>query len=168
MSWSILLFTCAISGLSYTYLFYPALLLMIRDRRDRRLPLSTLPTVTVIIPFHNEERWVILKIENTLAWKYPADRLQVIAVSDGSTDQTAELLRQYDDRVTVVAYPSRQGKPTALNVGVTHATGDILIFTDANVFPYPDAAHALVQRYADGSVASAVTWPCRQRGVPNH
>ena len=152
MSLSLLLFTCAVSGLSYTYVIYPALLLLIREGRSRYRPLSTLPTVSVIIPFHNEERWAIRKIENTLTWKYPADRLQVIAVSDGSTDQTTGLLRQYQNRVTVIAYPSRQGKPTALNLAAAQATGDILIFTDANVFPQPDAAHTLVQRYADASV----------------
>ena len=113
MSLSIVLFTWAVTSLSYTYVVYPALLLLIRERRDGVGPLSTLPTVSVIIPFHNEERWAVRKIENTLSWEYPADHLQVIAVSDGSTDRTAELLRQYDDRVTIVAYPVRQGKPTA-------------------------------------------------------
>jgi poly-beta-1,6-N-acetyl-D-glucosamine synthase len=114
--------------------------------------LLTLPTVSVIIPFHNEERWVIRKLENTLSWTYPADRLQIIAVSDGSTDDTTMLLRQYGNRVTVVAYPARQGKPTALNLGAARATGDILIFTDANVFPHPGAVQSLVQRYTDASV----------------
>jgi poly-beta-1,6-N-acetyl-D-glucosamine synthase len=152
MSLSVLLFTWAVSGLSYTYVLYPALLLLIRGGRDRRRPLSTLPTVSVIIPFHNEERWVIRKIENTLSWNYPADQLQIIAVSDGSTDQTTRLLQPYQNRVTVIAYPLRQGKPTALNVGAAQASGDILIFTDANVFPHPNAVKLLVQRYADGSV----------------
>src|SRR5437899_11445381 len=101
MSLSILLFTWAVSGLSYTYVIYPALLLLIRKGRDHGRPLSALPTVSVIIPFHNEERWAIRKIENTLTWKYPADRLQVIAVSDGSTDKTTGLLRQYQHCVTV-------------------------------------------------------------------
>jgi cellulose synthase/poly-beta-1,6-N-acetylglucosamine synthase-like glycosyltransferase len=152
MSLSTLLFAWAVSGLSYTYIVYPALLLLIRKGRDYGLRLSALPAVSVIIPFHNEERWTNRKIENTLSWKYPAERFQIIAVSDGSTDRTAELLRQFGDRVTVVAYPSRQGKPTALNLGAAQASGDILIFTDANVFPDPDAVQALVQRYADPSV----------------
>jgi cellulose synthase/poly-beta-1,6-N-acetylglucosamine synthase-like glycosyltransferase len=152
MSLSAVLFAWAVSGLSYTYVVYPALLLVIREGRDCGRPLSALPAVSVIIPFHNEERWIIRKIENTLSWEYPTDRLQIIAVSDGSTDRTAELLRQYGDRVTVIAYPSRQGKPTALNLGAAQASGDILIFTDANVFPDPDALQALMQRYADPSV----------------
>ena len=152
MSLGFLIFVCAVSGLFYTYVLYPVLLLFIHDRRERDQPLSTLPTVSVIIPFYNEERWAIRKLENTLSWSYPADRLQIIAVSDGSTDRTPMLLRQYDDRVTVVAYPVRRGKPTALNLGAAQATGDILIFTDANVFPQPDAVQALVQRYTDASV----------------
>jgi poly-beta-1,6-N-acetyl-D-glucosamine synthase len=152
MSLGIFIFVCAVSGLFYTYAMYPVLLLLTRHRGERIRPLSTLPTVSVIIPFHNEERWAIRKLENTLSWMYPADRLQIIAVSDGSTDATTMLLRQYNDRVTVVAYPVRQGKPTALNLGTAQATGDILIFSDANVFPDPDAVHALVQRYTDVSV----------------
>lgn len=154
MSLGIVLFVCAVSGLIYTYVLYPVLLLFIRDRGERGGWLATLPAVSVIIPFHNEERWAIRKLENTLSWTYPTDRLQIIAVSDGSTDRTTMLLRQYDDRVTVVAYPARHGKPTALNLGAAQATGDILIFTDANVFPRPDAVHALVQRYTDTSVGA--------------
>jgi poly-beta-1,6-N-acetyl-D-glucosamine synthase len=151
MSIGILIFVCAVSGLFYTYGIYTVLLLLTPHRREG-WPLSDLPTVSVIIPFHNEERWAIRKLENTLAWVYPADRLQIIAVSDGSTDRTTMLLREYDDRVTVVTYPARQGKPTALNLGAAQATGDILIFTDANVFPHPDAVQKLVQRYTDASV----------------
>lgn len=154
MSLSILLLAIAVLGLSYTYVIYPALLLLIRKGPDQGRPPSTLPTVSVIVPFHNEERWAIRKIENTLAWTYPADRLQLIAVSDGSTDQTADLLRQYRNRITVIAYSPRQGKPTAINRGVAQATGDILVFTDANVFLQPDALRTLVQRYADVSVGA--------------
>lgn len=152
MSLGFLMFVCAVLGLFYTYVLYPVLLLFMHDRRERDRLLTTLPTVSVIIPFYNEERWAVRKLENTLSWSYPADRLQIIAVSDGSTDRTPMLLRQYDDRVTVVAYPIRRGKPTALNLGAAQATGDILIFTDANVFPQPDAVQALVQRYADASI----------------
>ena len=152
MSIGILIFVCAVLGLFYTYGIYPVLLLLTPNRREQGWPLSVLPTVSVIIPFHNEERWAIRKLENTLSWVYPAERLQIIAVSDGSTDRTTMLLREYDDRVTVVTYPARQGKPTALNLGAAQATGDILIFTDANVFPHPDAVQKLVQRYTDASV----------------
>ena len=152
MSLGLLIFVCAVSGLLYTYVMYPVLLHFMRDRPTRDGPVSTLPTVSVIIPFYNEERWAIRKLENTLSWMYPADRLQIIAVSDGSTDRTPMLLRQYDGRVSVVTYPARRGKPTALNLGAAQATGDILIFTDANVFPAPDAVRALVKRYTDASI----------------
>ena len=152
MSIALIIFCTATGALSYIYVFYPALLVLMRTRPVPPCEVSTLPTVSVIIPFHNEERWVAQKIENTLAWNYPADRLQIIAVSDGSSDRTTDLLQQYEERVTVLAYPLRQGKPTALNMGVARSTGDILIFTDANVFPQPDAVGILVQRYADASV----------------
>lgn len=113
-----------------------------------------LPTVSVIIPFHNEEHWVVLKIDNTLASSYPAQRFEIIAVSDGSTDRTPALLKRYEGRIRCVAYEPRQGKPTALNRGVSEAKGEILVFTDANVLVAPDAIVALARRYRDPSVGA--------------
>jgi biofilm PGA synthesis N-glycosyltransferase PgaC len=152
MSIALVIFCTAAFALAYIYVIYPTLLLLMPTRPRPRHDMSTLPTVSVIIPFYNEERWVVPKIDNTLAWNYPADCLQIIAVSDGSTDSTPDLLQRYDRRVTVVAYRSRQGKPTALNIGVARSTGEILIFTDANVLAHPDAVRAVVQRYADTSI----------------
>lgn len=113
-----------------------------------------LPTVSVIIPFHNEERWVVPKIENTLASTYPMQRFEVIAVSDGSTDRTPALLKRYEGRIRRVVYGPRQGKPTALNRGVSEAKGEILVFTDANVLVAPDAIGVLAQYYKDPSVGA--------------
>jgi len=148
----VIIFCAAASALSYTYFAYPALLLLMSRERPGGHHALALPTVSVIIPFHNEERWVGPKLENTLSWNYPSDLLQIIAVSDGSTDETAAILRRYESRVTVVAYPDRQGKPTALNRGSTHATGDILMFSDANVLVDPVAARIMLGHYADPQV----------------
>lgn len=151
---SYIIFFAAASALSYTYLAYPALLFAMTRDRPMRDHVLALPALSVIIPFHNEERWVNRKLDNALSWNYPPDRLQIIAVSDGSTDETEAILRRYEGRVTVVAYPDRQGKPTALNRGSMHATGDILVFSDANVLVQPDAARIMARHYADPEIGA--------------
>ena len=149
---SYIIFCAAAMALSYTYFAYPALLFVMTRKHPARGHMVTWPSLSVIIPFHNEERWVGSKLDNTLSWNYPSDRLQIIAVSDGSTDDTAAILRRYEGRVTVVAYPDREGKPTALNRGSIHATGDILMFSDANVLVQPDAARIMLRHYADPQI----------------
>jgi biofilm PGA synthesis N-glycosyltransferase PgaC len=165
MNVAVLLVLLAGATLLYTYAGYPVLLrwLVTRQKKAGAVPspvaerppcdqkLST-PRVSIIIPFHNEEAWVARKLDNTLSLDYPRDRIEIIAVSDGSTDRTAEIMDRYRDQVQVVAYLRRQGKPTALNRGVALATGDLLVFTDANVLLDPKAIRALVSPYADPSV----------------
>ncbi len=151
-----IIFVLAGAALLYTYFLYPLLLLAIGKDRTRTTESlkdeSLLPSVSVIIPFHDEERWVSRKLEDTLSWDYPRDRLEVIAVSDGSTDRTNEILNAYKDRVRVVLYHPRRGKPTALNAGVAEARGEILVFTDANVLLEPKAIRAMAACYGDPSV----------------
>ena len=154
MSFGVLLFLFSASALIYTFIIYPGLLLLLGRRSARhgigRSP--DLPIVSMIIPFYNEKRWVRQKLENTLQLKYPAERLQIIAVSDGSSDGTEEILKQYRDRIHVISYHPRQGKPTALNTGALQASGDILLFSDANVLVNRDALEILVRQYDDPSI----------------
>jgi cellulose synthase/poly-beta-1,6-N-acetylglucosamine synthase-like glycosyltransferase len=163
---TVLLVLLAGATLFYTYAGYPALLCWLVRRQPKvatvasqapSLPPSdhqnhATPMVSIIIPFHNEESWVARKLDNTLSLDYPRERTEIIAISDGSTDRTAEIMERYRDQVRIVAYMRRQGKPTALNRGVALAKGEILVFTDANVVLDPKALRALVCRYADPSV----------------
>jgi poly-beta-1,6-N-acetyl-D-glucosamine synthase len=150
--------------LLYTYAGYPLLLRCLVLRRKAAVsPVSSerdilpdqqrfTPTVSIIVPFHNEEAWVARKLGNTLSLDYPPERLEIIAVSDGSSDRTAEIMEHYSEHVRIVAYSKRQGKPTALNRGVALAQGEILIFTDANVILDAKAIRILVARFADPTV----------------
>lgn len=149
-----MLFAYAASVLTYTYVGYPLLLLLDRrsDVKSSGPTAAQVPTVSVIIPFHNEKRWVDQKLQNALGFQYPRDRMQIIAVSDGSSDGTEEILGQYRDRVKVVLYSPRRGKPTALNAGVAQATGEILLFSDANVLIDAEALNILVRHYSDPSI----------------
>jgi cellulose synthase/poly-beta-1,6-N-acetylglucosamine synthase-like glycosyltransferase len=160
----------------YTYLLYPVVLFLAyaasqvrrdwrylmhgRDRRHSHLPPQALPAVSVVIPAFNEERRLPAKIDNLQALDYPEEKLEVIFVSDGSTDRTNEILSSVGDpRVRLVVLPVRQGKPTALNHAVSEARHDVLVFCDAATLFAPDAIKHLVRHLSDprvGVVCGAV------------
>ena len=110
------------------------------------------PKVSVVIAAHNEEETIVRKIENTLALDYPSHLLEIIVASDGSTDRTVLLARAFSDRgVRVLSLP-RLGKIPALNEAVASATGDILLFTDANTNLASGALRKLIRNFADPEV----------------
>src|SRR6266849_92839 len=113
----------------YVYIGYPLLIHWIARSRPRPggepsgQP-AELPPVTMIIPAHNEERWIERKIENTLALDYPRDRMQIFVASDGSTDATVEIAKQFASQgVEVIHYPKREGKRPTLSRAVREAAG---------------------------------------------
>ena len=99
----------------------------------------------------NEASRLPARIENLLALDYPADRRQIIVVSDGSTDDTLAVLGTFGSAVEAVAAPAR-GKAAAVNVAVARATGGILIFADARQMFAPDALRELVAPFADPAI----------------
>lgn len=114
------------------------------------------PSITVLIAAYNEEREIERTVINKLSQDYPSDRLKVIVISDGSTDRTDAIVRslaeQGGGRVQLVRQEPRQGKTQGLNTAVLYATGDILVFADANSIYAPDAIRRLVRSFADPSV----------------
>ena len=110
------------------------------------------PTVSVLIAAHDEAACIEEKLRNTLDQDYPSERLQVVVASDGSTDRTVEIARSFADRgVRVLSLP-RRGKIAALEDAVAAATGDVLVFTDANASLESDALRKLVRSFADPDV----------------
>ena len=108
-----------------------------------------LPQVTFIIPAYNEATVILEKCRNTLELNYPADRLQIIVVTDGSTDGTPELAAQFPD-VKVFHDPARAGKAAALNRAVRLSDKcDVLVFSDANTLLSPHALNLMMRHYAD-------------------
>lgn len=114
------------------------------------------PGVTVVISAFNEEGEIERTVVNKLLQDYPQCLLDVIVVSDGSTDRTDEILkalvRQTNGRVTYIRQEPRQGKTQALNVAVCHARGEIVVFADANSIYAPGTVRSLVRNFADPSV----------------
>ena len=145
--------SAAVAMLVYVYAGYPALVFVLarlRPRPVRRGP--ELPSVSFIIAAYNEEAAIADKLRNTLAIDYPADRLEIIVASDGSTDRTEEIVRtQFGGRVRFLAL-RRQGKTLAQNQAVEAATGDILVFSDATTVFHPPSLRALVASFADPDV----------------
>lgn len=117
----------------YAYLGYPLLLTMLAPLFPawRHTPAPAL-NISIVIAAHNEARHIEHKLRTLLAQDYQPATLQIILASDGSTDDTVACAhRVVDSRITVLDLP-RQGKAATLNAGVALATGDILVFTDAD------------------------------------
>ena len=158
MALSVIFWACFLL-VAYTYLLYPVLLFLAssiaRLGRGARTATETapLPAVSLIIPAHNEERHLPAKLVNLAALQYPKDRLEILFVSDGSTDATNEILqRAAGGNMTSLVLPTRGGKSNALNQAVGRVRHDILVFSDAATLFAPDAVSKLVRHFADPRV----------------
>jgi cellulose synthase/poly-beta-1,6-N-acetylglucosamine synthase-like glycosyltransferase len=119
-------------------------------------PSGTLPSVTLIVPAHNEERVLHSKLANSLRLDYPRELLEIIVASDGSTDKTVEIAHSFQDQgVRVLDFKQQRGKTSIVNDAVAAAQGDVLCLCDANVIFHPDALRLLVARLQDGRVGAA-------------
>ena len=130
-----LVFWLSVLFVIYTYAGYPliiALLSVLKSRRVKFTEFDT-PVVTLLIAAYNEESVIAKKIENSLALDYPHDRLQILIAADGSSDTTAEIVRQYADRGVELSFvPERSGKIVAMNRAIEKSRGEIVVFSDAN------------------------------------
>jgi len=148
-----ILFWSSVAVILYTCIGFPLVLWMRSQifRRDWKTDDST-PSISVLIAAHNEEANIGSKVRNMLDLDYPQDRLQIVVVSDGSTDRTMEILRSFDDSRVIAMDVPRGGKAAALNSGVKHCTNDVLVFSDANSMFAPNALRALAEPFADLAV----------------
>jgi biofilm PGA synthesis N-glycosyltransferase PgaC len=113
------------------------------------------PSVSLILVVHNEERLIEAKLLNCLALDYPRELIEILVISDGSTDQTEEIARRFASRgIRLVSLPGPHGKPSALNAGIPLSRGEILVLTDARQELAHDAVRALVANFSDLSVGA--------------
>jgi cellulose synthase/poly-beta-1,6-N-acetylglucosamine synthase-like glycosyltransferase len=141
----------------YPYVVYPVLVRILAAYRVRPVhkDSSSTPFVTVVTAAFNEARHIEATVLNKLALDYPADRIEVIVVSDGSEDGTDALVNAIaarDPRVRLIRQSPRAGKTSGLNLAIPHARGDILVFADANSIYRADALRQLVRNFADAEV----------------
>jgi cellulose synthase/poly-beta-1,6-N-acetylglucosamine synthase-like glycosyltransferase len=138
----------------YTYIGYP-LLLWIADRFTRRnVDKATLsPQISIVMAVWNEEKNIARRLDNLLAQEYPAGNMEVIVVSDGSSDNTTQIVASYGNRnVRLVELERRAGKASALNQGIAAASGEIIVFADARQRFATDAVSRLVANLHDPQV----------------
>ncbi|MCU1332714.1 MAG: glycosyltransferase, CESA-like subfamily [Candidatus Angelobacter sp.] len=149
-------FWLAAALLFYIYAGYP-LLLAILGLFVRRLRIEAgyTPKISVLIAAYNEEEAIERKIRQTLALEYLQGKLEVLVLSDCSTDRTDEIVNAFpDSRVRLVRMPERRGKTFAQNIGVKEATGEIIIFSDATAIYHPKALLYLACNYQDATVGA--------------
>lgn len=149
------LFVACLAMLVYLYAGYPLLVAAASRLRRRRVASDPTfhPPVTVLIAAFNEARHIEQTVRNKLEQDYPADLLDVIVVSDGSDDGTDEIVQAIDDpRVRLVRQEPRAGKTSGLNLIAPEATGEIIVFSDANSLYSPDTVANLVAPLADPEV----------------
>jgi cellulose synthase/poly-beta-1,6-N-acetylglucosamine synthase-like glycosyltransferase len=145
----------------YVYVGYPSLVWTLARLRPRPVRRSAgfVPSVSLVIAAYNEEEAIAAKLENTLAIEYPADRLEVVVVSDGSTDRTDEIVTtRFGDRVRLLPLGGRFGKTIGQNRAVEATSGDVIVFSDATTVYRPDTVRRLVAPFADPTVGCVAGW----------
>jgi poly-beta-1,6-N-acetyl-D-glucosamine synthase len=155
-------FWLSASLVGYSYLGYPAWL-WLRSRWSPR-PVrrgSAMLSVSALMVVRNEEAVIARKLKNLLTLDYPHDKLEVVVISDGSSDRTPTILAEYvrDARlrtpVRTLIKPVSEGKAAGLNDAIQLATGEVLLFTDARQSIEPGALRLLMENFADPDVGAA-------------
>lgn len=152
-----ILFWVSVFFILYTYIGYPLLIALIA----RFMPIHREASgdsdlsVTLLITAYNEEVVIEKKIENSLGLDYPREKLQIIVAADGSSDRTPEIASKFSDRGVELTYTSqRDGKMAAINRAIPHASGEIMIFSDANNMYDHDAIRKLIIPFSDPNVGA--------------
>lgn len=140
----------------YAYVGYPVILAMLgvfRKKRPASQAMARLPRISLLISAYNEERIIEKKIENSLALNYPRDLLDIIVISDASTDTTDAIVKRYADRNVLLARcEGHIGKTACLNKIVPGTQGEIIVFSDANSQYDTEALNHLVENFSDPSI----------------
>ena len=153
------LFWISVVVIAYVYVGYPLMLAgcsRLTQRRPRRPAIHEIqswPSISVVIAAKNEAGRLPGRIRNLLEIAYPGPR-EIIVVSDGSTDGTPDVVREFGGPVRLIEVPAG-GKPLALNAGVAHAQGEILVFADARQRFNEHALMELVANFSDAEVGGA-------------
>lgn len=142
----------AATAIGYTMVGYP-LLMAARAKLSPRPPrrdASARPSVTILVPAHDEADVIARKLETLLALDYPADQLEILVVDDGSTDGTGAIVERYlGPTVRCLSRWPRAGKMAALNAGIADARGHLIVLTDASATFDTDALVAALAPFAD-------------------
>lgn len=145
----------------YTYIGYGILLrLLLGIKRWRtknnyleRIDSNNLPNVTLLVAAYNEADCIAQKIHNSLALDYPPDRIKLLFVTDGSSDETPNIVSQYP-QIQLLHTAARSGKIAAVHRSMAYVTTPYVVFTDANTLLNPDAIQQIVRHYNNPKVGA--------------
>lgn len=145
----------------YTYLGYGFILylmLLIKrlfngKRKQVYFEMENLPSCTLLIAAYNEENFILEKIKNTLALEYPEGKLEIIFITDGSTDRTPEILKEYP-QIKLLHQDERKGKVAAIHRAMEHVMTEIIIFTDANTLLNKESLINISRHYANEKIGA--------------
>jgi cellulose synthase/poly-beta-1,6-N-acetylglucosamine synthase-like glycosyltransferase len=140
--------------LVYIYAGYPFLIRLIGLVRRRPVAKApSCPSLSIIIAAYNEAGSIQKTIENKLSLRYPAEKMEIVVVSDSSTDGTDEIVKSLSaGNLRLLRQEPRQGKTAALNLAVAQARGEILVFSDANSLYHEDVLSEIMSNFADPRV----------------
>jgi cellulose synthase/poly-beta-1,6-N-acetylglucosamine synthase-like glycosyltransferase len=143
----------ALGVIVWVYVGYPAVLGLVAWLRRRPVARAAVtPPVTIVICAYNEERDIRRKLEECLAADYPTEQLEILVASDGSTDRTDDIVREFAPRVRLLRVEGRGGKTIAQNAAVLEARGEILVFSDVTTVYTPATVREMVENFADPAV----------------
>lgn len=142
----------------YAYLGYPMLIwCAARLRAGSAVTAAAdddgLPSASLLIAAHNEADVIESRLRNALALDYPADKLEIVVASDGSSDGTCEIVRRFaGSRVRLLDFTQRRGKTAVLNDAVRQLRGELILFSDANTMWNRDTARRLARWFSEARV----------------
>jgi biofilm PGA synthesis N-glycosyltransferase PgaC len=140
---------------AYILVGYPLLLAWLADRFGK--PIHKSParkTVSILVAVYNGAAVIRPKLESIVALEYPKELLEVLVLSDGSTDGTNQIVREFASRGIQLIELPKAGKPAAISFGIARATGEILVSTDARQTLEPDSVTQLVACFSDPTVGA--------------
>jgi cellulose synthase/poly-beta-1,6-N-acetylglucosamine synthase-like glycosyltransferase len=140
--------------LFYIYFGYPVAVFILSKIFKRAVSKGPHePLVSMIIAAHNEEKCIGKTLENKLALNYPKKKMEVIVISDGSTDKTDDIVNKFKtDNIRLLRQEPRKGKTSALNMAVSEAKGEVIVFSDANSIYEADALRHILENFNDHEV----------------
>lgn len=149
-----IIFWFSFATLFYVYVGYPILVYLVSLAFPKKIKRGAFsPKVTILITAYNEEKAIRAKIENTLEIDYPKEDFEILIASDGSTDKTDEIVKEYASKgVRLFRQEGRKGKTYTQNKAVEQATGEIILFSDATTAYQTDVLREILPNFADQSV----------------
>jgi cellulose synthase/poly-beta-1,6-N-acetylglucosamine synthase-like glycosyltransferase len=124
------------------------------DKKQKKAKFSKWPSVSVIIPAHNEEENISQTIESVLNLDYPKNKLEVIVVNDGSTDRTGDVIKKFKKKGVIIINQENKGKGAALNTGLKRCKGEFVACLDADSVVEPSTLKEMIVHFTDKNIAA--------------